>query len=205
MSEKLKIRRKALQLTQEQVAQAAGTTKATIMKLERGYMQLTESWLQRLSVPLACRPADLLTAISSQEGVPLIGEISQRGAAKLYRPLVPITGAGEVAPDWKGLERVESPPEAGYRSIIALRVIDDALEPLLGTGSLIYAADLKQSGFDAFLNKLALCQLADGSWVVRRVLQGSLYGHYHLMSLQGVLQTDQEIASVASIIFYKPA
>jgi transcriptional regulator with XRE-family HTH domain len=200
----LKQRRKALNLTQEQVAQQCGTTKATIMKLERGQMQLTMQWLERLAIPLQCRPSDLLP-FSARQGVPLLGTIKGRGEASLFAPLPNAYTAGETSNIWQGLEQVEAPPESGYRHLFALRVQDDGLEPFLRAGSLVYAAEPSVSGFDTFLNQLALCQTEENHWTISRIVKGYHYGLYNLISLQGLVKEDCKPICMARIIFFKPA
>lgn len=199
----LKQRRKALGLTQEQVARATGTTKATIMKLERGYMQLTANWLAKLAVPLQCKAADLLPEATGKI-IPLLGEISGRGIAQLLKPLPQSHAASEIIADWQELERVEAPPETGYRHLFALRVSDDGLEPFLRAGSLIYAAEPIISGFDILLDQLALCQTSEKIWYIRRIVKGYDYGKYNLMSLQGQVTADVTLLQAAKIVFFKP-
>ena len=47
-------------LTQDQLAALAGTSKPQISRLERSDRRLTTDWLQRLATPLKCSPAELL-------------------------------------------------------------------------------------------------------------------------------------------------
>lgn len=202
-SNPLKDRRKALGLTQEQVALQANTTKATIMKLERGYMQLTANWLERLAPPLQCHPADLLPQ-HHKAIIPLLGEVTLRGTATLYRKLPLAHAAQETSQEWAGLAQVEAPPETGYRHLFALRVADDGLEPFLREGSLIYAAEPMESGFDTLLGQLALCQTAPDHWVIRRITQGYSYGKYNLSTLNGSVAADETLLAAARIIFFKP-
>lgn len=56
----LKAWREFRQLTQQQLADAVGTTKAVISLLEAGERQLSSKWLRRLAPPLQTRPGFLL-------------------------------------------------------------------------------------------------------------------------------------------------
>ena len=52
--------RKSRGLTQEELAEAVGTTQAQIMRLETGKRKLTVEWANRLAVPLFCTTQELL-------------------------------------------------------------------------------------------------------------------------------------------------
>ncbi len=205
MANHVKVRRKALDLTLEEIAKAIGTTKATVMKLERGHMQLTESWLQRLSKPLKCDPTDLI-ADEWPADVPVIGLIMEKGVLALYRPL-PKKGLSEPQQYWQGLEVAERPPEGGYRHVVALKVHGDELEPFLSAGSLVYAADPIEKDFRKYFNQIVVCQLKNGAVYIKKMTGGSSYGRYHLYSLSmpGDVIKDVEMAWCAKVIFFKPS
>lgn len=59
-------------LTQDALAEASGTSKMQISRLERGERRLTQGWMERIAAVLDCRPADLLPAPSAGE-VPAVG------------------------------------------------------------------------------------------------------------------------------------
>ncbi len=48
-------------MTLQQVADKAGTTKAQVMKLEKGDRRLTDVWMVRLSLAMSCDPKELLS------------------------------------------------------------------------------------------------------------------------------------------------
>jgi transcriptional regulator with XRE-family HTH domain len=60
MSNRIRQQRERRGWSQEQLAAAAGTSPQTVSRLETGARQITERWLNRLSVALGCAPADLL-------------------------------------------------------------------------------------------------------------------------------------------------
>lgn len=203
MSNQLKQRRKELNLTQEMVAGAVGTTKATIMKLEKGQMQLTESWMKRLATPLQCKPSDLI-AEHWPTDVPLIGLVTSKEGLALYRPL-PATNLREAGNYWEGLEVVERPPEGGYRQVVAMRVQGDEFEPFLSAGSLIYAADPIEKDFKKYLNQMVICRLNSGATVIKKLRAASNYGAFTLEGINSELMQNVEINWCAKIIFFKPA
>jgi len=57
-------------LSQQDLADALGTNKQQIGRLEKGERQLTESWIRRLCTQLGCTAADLL----GYDGVPDFSE-----------------------------------------------------------------------------------------------------------------------------------
>jgi transcriptional regulator with XRE-family HTH domain len=180
----LRRRRKELGLTLQEVADAVNSTKATIMKLEKGDMQLTESWMRRLAMPLACDPADLM-AEEWPADVPVVGLICDGGILALYRPL-PQAGLAEAADHWKGLEVVDRPPDGGHRGVVALRVQGGELEPFFRAGTLIYAADPIERDFKQYLN--------------------SIYNRYSLLRPMDAteLHENVEIVWCSLVIYLKP-
>ncbi|MDD5585610.1 MAG: S24 family peptidase [Alphaproteobacteria bacterium] len=52
-------------LSLQQLAEAAGTSKSQIDKLEKGVRRLTVDWMVRLAKPLGCDPRDLIPASST--------------------------------------------------------------------------------------------------------------------------------------------
>jgi len=59
MENRIKEIRKDRGLSQEQLADAVHTTKATISKLEKGDIQLTMEWMRKLARALECHWAEL--------------------------------------------------------------------------------------------------------------------------------------------------
>jgi len=61
MQNRIKEFRKRANLSQQKLADMSGTTAATIMKLEKGDMQLTTVWIERISAALRINPLDLIS------------------------------------------------------------------------------------------------------------------------------------------------
>ncbi len=60
MSNRIREIRLSRGLSQDELAERAGTTKAQISKLENSLRRLTEDWMQRIAKGLDCRPSELL-------------------------------------------------------------------------------------------------------------------------------------------------
>lgn len=67
MENRIKELRLKADLSQEDLAKKVGTTRATIMKLEKGTMQLTADWMQKIADGLGCDWTELLRKIPEQE------------------------------------------------------------------------------------------------------------------------------------------
>ena len=202
MANHVKARRKQLKLTQQAVAEAAGTTKATVMKLEKGDMQLTEAWLIRLATPLKCQPEDLIAQYWPRE-IPLIGEIYGENKVRLYRTL-PANGMLDLPSEyWQGMENTER-YHADLESLhdaYALRVIDDALEPLLAAGTLIYFSEIISDKFDAYLNQLVVCETEEREIYLSRLRRGASSDNYQLPKS---LNAEVSLTWCARVVCLKP-
>ncbi len=66
--------REAAGLTQEELAEKAGTTATQIWRLENEHVQLNVSWMARLAEALACTPSDLIANAVLAE---ILGEVEE--------------------------------------------------------------------------------------------------------------------------------
>ncbi|MFD2205807.1 XRE family transcriptional regulator [Kiloniella antarctica] len=57
-------------MTLQQVAEKAGTTKAQVMKLEKGDRRLTDVWMVRLSLAMTCDPKELMNTSRDSRHLP---------------------------------------------------------------------------------------------------------------------------------------
>lgn len=112
-------------LTQDGLAAAAGTTKATISRLESGQRGLSQKWLERLAPALSAKPAELLDdpkavrpATDTVRTVPLLNTIQ---AGRWH----PVTDGGSRSEDYP---QIPLPQRAGPRSF-ALTVSGPSMEP----------------------------------------------------------------------------
>jgi DNA-binding XRE family transcriptional regulator len=75
VGERVRAHRKKLGLTTKDIAEALGTTDATISRLEGGKQQITVSWLFKFATVLGVDAAELLGSGSAVEYVPVVGQI----------------------------------------------------------------------------------------------------------------------------------
>lgn len=64
---KIRERRKACGLSEDGLAEAVGTGRSTIVKLQKGKLPLSVQWAEKLAVPLACHPWELLPDEKNEE------------------------------------------------------------------------------------------------------------------------------------------
>ena len=76
--------RKRAGLSQQALADAVGAHWITISKLERGQMQLTSSWLDRIGDALQINPAELLSRSVSPRRIEVEGVIKTGGIAEMW-------------------------------------------------------------------------------------------------------------------------
>jgi transcriptional regulator with XRE-family HTH domain len=118
MGNHLKAWREHRGLTQDGLAQAAGTDKSQISKLEKGQRRLTQEWLTRLAQALRTSPAALLSPPGAATGT--------------TAPRGPVYGPDEVAEadvseaELLVLDILRDLPKATQRNIIraAIRQLD---------------------------------------------------------------------------------
>jgi transcriptional regulator with XRE-family HTH domain len=127
---RIKQLREARGLTLEQVAEAMGTTTATVSRLENGRRKLTDQWIYRIGDVLEATPIDILGGeqrAAAQTGLPVRGDV----AAGIWREAdiqdEPKYSAVPIGPD----ERY--PPERQY----ALAVQGTSMNKRFPPGSFI--------------------------------------------------------------------
>lgn len=136
-------------LTQDQLAERAGTVRSQIVKLERGERRLTIDWMLRLAKHLGCDPRDLL---------PEEAETEAASPAALQAPAAPAWGvAGGPLRDLpvcgaargganalfidqgQALEYAFRPPQlVGVANAFAVYAVGDSMEPKFRAGDLLY-------------------------------------------------------------------
>ena len=182
--------RKKAGLSQQKLADLAGTGRSQIVKLERGERRLTYLWMQRLAPHLNCRPIDLAESAL----VPVVGYI----------------GAGEDVyyfddnESGGGLDEVEAPP--GAHDGFAVRAKGNSMAPRFFDGDYIFY--LRELGEDpkSCLHRDCVIRLADGRTLVKRLEPGGRPGTFTLRSYNPVVEVmpDVEIEWVAPVVWVKP-
>lgn len=129
--------REAQGLTQEQLAERAGTTAATISRLETQTRQLTLDWMRRIAQALRVRPEVLIASaalaqnesdvepyFSSDRAVPSLSGV---GVA-LYRVIhSPLPNLGIAAGDVLLFETGASRPPPRTGDVVLVRILGDYL------------------------------------------------------------------------------
>lgn len=202
MANHVKARRKQLRLTQQAVADASGTTKATIMKLERGDMQLTQNWLQRLAEPLQCEPADLILPDWPQQ-IPIVGEVDGKGEVELFLPFLFRNDDIDESVYWQEMEKAPRLPNGNYAGAKALKVVDDSFNSLLSVGSLIYFCQMCYEDLTPCMRRLTVCQTIDGSVYVTRLQRGYETDTYNLTRVNSAMIESQQLRWCAPVVFMK--
>ncbi len=168
----IKTLRKKANLTLEQLAQLANTTKSQVSKLERGDRRLTVDWMMRLSKAMKCQPQDLLPEYAQdQDNVKPSGANGQQVTID-----VPVYGtAGSSA-----LEKVELKGQVqeyvarpsvlnGAQDAYALYIGDETMTPKFHPGDLVFVkpnAPVKNNNF-------AVVEKTDGEVFLAQVLTKS--------------------------------
>ena len=117
--------RKNRRLTQQQVADATGTTHQQIQRLELGKRQLTEFWMKRISPVFGCPPGDLML------GGRTTGTGDQREAlVACYYKMTPenrtrLLDIAKILANPPHIETNEEPDSADDQSQVSLRLIPD--------------------------------------------------------------------------------
>lgn len=153
--------------------------------------------LQKIAARLG-RPLSYFLAEEYEAVVRVAGEIGAQ--AKIVSPK--LLRVGETEQPSESLDRVEMPPELGYRDLVALRVKGDALMPFMPSGTLLYYCATDESR-ESCLDGLCVVQVKDGAAMVRTLKRGVLYGRYHLQDASGSVTENVDVEWCARIRFIK--
>ena len=190
MANRIKEWRKKAGVSQQKLADLAGTGRSQIVKLERGERRLTYLWMQRLAAHLDCRPIDLAETTL----VPVVGYIGL--GEDIYYFDDNETGGG--------LDEVEAPP--GAHDGFAVRARGDSMAPRFFDGDYIFY--LRELGEDptSCLYRDCVVRLRDGRTMVKRLEPGGRDGTFTLRSynLAVKIMPDVEIEWVAPVVWVKP-
>jgi phage repressor protein C with HTH and peptisase S24 domain/DNA-binding XRE family transcriptional regulator len=140
----------------QQLADASGTSKSQIDKLEKGERRLTVDWMVRLAKPLACDPRDLMDAtlpLSGKKSSPANMEKVQFGAMPISQnnaPLIPVRGAargGKKQEMFLSDQPIDYVPRPYYLAHCAdpyaLYVVGNSMSPMFRPGQLLFVNPYK--------------------------------------------------------------
>ncbi|MFA5121494.1 S24 family peptidase [Zavarzinia sp.] len=144
MSNRLAEMRRRAGLTQDQLAEAAGTVRSQIVKLERGERRLTVDWMLRLAKPLGCEPKDLLPPEEPATNA-LPASPWALGPGGVPARDLPVCGAARgganalFVDQGQALEHVYRPAQlAGVANAFAVYAVGDSMEPKYQAGDLLF-------------------------------------------------------------------
>lgn len=177
--------REAKGWSQQDLADATGTTGQQIGRLEAGKRKLTVDWMIRLAAALQVNMADLF-AWDAGESVPLVGYV---GAGAEILAIDDHAKGG-------GLEEVERPHGAG-RSTVAVRVRGDSMRPAYKDGDLLYYDTQANGDLDHLIGNDCVVKLSDGRVFVKEIRKNS--GGYWLHSYNADPMMDVSIEWAAKI------
>lgn len=202
MKNRIKDIRLAKNMSQQKLADASGTTKATIMKLEKGDMGLTTSWMERLSAGLGCSPFELIGSKEIQ--VPVIGTVGAGGGICPIddMPLLQAVSNAHIAKDQGARDQINcdfvaAPPDASP-DVVAVRVRGDSMLPFMPDGTIVYYRQ-RHGNFSECLNKLCVVMLKSGEAMLKILKKSPEYGRYTLMSFNASTIDDVELEWVAKV------
>ena len=94
-------------------------------------------------------------------------------------------------------------PPGGTIKTIAVEVRGSSLGEIFN-GSFVYYDEVRDPPSADMLRKLCVVGLADGSVLVKKLLKGSIDGHYHLASSTGEMIEDARVEWAALVKWIKP-
>ena len=192
MENNIREMRKKLGLSLEAVAYRAGTTRATIMKLEKGDMSLTVKWMERIAKALYCSPSDLLADNKIKQSI-VVGYV---GAG--------IVHAYDDHAQGNGLELVENPIGINKPDIVAVRVRGDSMRPMLYDNWLLFYSREHDGVPSDCIGRVCIVKLIDDGVAVRELKQGSKPGYYHLIAYNGETTFDAKLKWAARVLDIRP-
>jgi transcriptional regulator with XRE-family HTH domain len=174
----LKAWRKARGLSQEALAEKAGTSKGYLSDLESGKRPIPPGRLvDRIAAALEIQPADLFRspddAAAGERLVPIIGRVGADTEGTII-----FAAADETD------ELVPIPP-GGTETARGLKVVGHSMGEWAPDGSLIYIEDQRNPPTPDLLGYVCAVETEDGRVLIKRLLRGSEQGRYDLESRIG--------------------
>ena len=147
MANRIREHRQARGMTLQQLADASGTTKSQIDKLEKSERRLTVDWLLRLAKPLGCDPRDLLATGPAMNTASVPQTLN---GSLLPPPTLPVRGAarGGMAQEmyWTDgpIDQVPRPHYLAHvRDAYAVYVVGDSMTPMYRPRQLLFVNPYK--------------------------------------------------------------
>ena len=129
---------------------------------------------------------------SRHVSVPIIGYVQAGGEAVLHAE-----GQGPFG-------EAKMPPKGAKEYTVAVIVRGDSMPGIAQDGWLLYYDDRHEPPEPELYGKLCVAELHDGRIVVKKLLQGSKPGHFHLISAHGDPLLDQRVTWAAKVSWIEP-
>jgi transcriptional regulator with XRE-family HTH domain len=187
MANRIRQLRKANGLSQQQLAEATGTSNQMIGYLERGERGLTVDWMEKIAAALQVTPADLL---SETPQVPVVGYV---GAGAEMHHYAMADHPNEYVPMIPG----------GNEHTVAVEIRGSSLGSIFDSW-LVYYDEIRFPPTTDMLGKLCVIGLDDDRVLVKRLRRGSAPGLYNLESVTEALIEDARIIWAAKVKHMTP-
>ncbi len=174
--------RKRARLSQERLAQLAGTSQPQIQRLEKGTRGLSKKWATKIAPHVRTIPEELMFG---DRTVPIVGILS----------------AGEAHFGSKGDQNLGRArmPRGGSEETVACEVRGDSLGGAFD-GWLIYYDERRDPPTDDLLGSLCVVGLHSGRVLVKMLMRGRIADHFDLFpGTTGIPLTDQLVAWAARV------
>ena len=189
--------RKKAGLTQADLAERVGSHWITISKLERGKMQLSFEWAERLSKALGVGEFDLFEDKETEKTVFIEGAVGDRGKISFYfddkgeedfeAVLLPLGIQRTVADTWVQIETDDFYPVLNIGDFVRLTYLDTSEQP------------------ERYVGRLMAARGEDSDPLVMGILTPSpSTGKYEIRALSGAPRTDMEIKSLLAVTLIVP-
>ncbi len=183
MANNLRLLRDGRGWTQDEAAEALGTTRNQYAKLEGGSRRLSDKWIKLASEAYGVDPGEVVT--ERVGSVPVAGYV---GAGTEMHFYAESQGALDEAPA----------PEDATPQTVAAEVRGQSLGPLFN-GWRVYFDDRREPVTDDLIGRLCVVGLADGRVLVKQVLRGRADGRFELHGQFGDPVLDADVLWAARV------
>ena len=140
---RIRAHRRARGWTLQQLADASGTSKSQIDKLEKGERRLTVDWMVRLAHPLGCAPQDLLAEALAFQPVRFAADPREPAAMIPVKNLI-VSKAGKLRFAEDPIDQVPRPYTLTHvKEAYALYMPDDKMVPMYRARQLLFVNPYK--------------------------------------------------------------
>lgn len=192
MGNNLRKLRKERGWTQEQTAEAMGTTRDTYVKLERGVekggRKLHDLWIAKAAAAFGVDPSEIIA--SDRAEVPIVGFVS---AGAVENNFTDAQGEFDRAPA----------PQGATAETVAVEVRGDSLGPFFD-GALVFYDKIEAAPTPAMIGRLCIVGTKAGNVYIKKIGRGTREDRWTLYAQFGSPMEDVEIEWVAPVIDIRP-